>query len=284
MIFYKLYFRYGVDEPSNAEFTWSKSFIFVASAITMRSWSMVPEKISGKVVFAVLFCASILIFYHWEAMLISYLATRVIVLPFNNIRELVEQSTFVIALFPGSSLDSFKFSEDPNWQRAWKQRIEPYLDDHKDTSRMINYPLKDSNVALYENFFGVSATPEYEDCQLIAIPAKIDFKPFAYALQKDSPFLGIFNHYLRELNEKGSLKQILNKYESKEQDCLDMSGQPLGFDSCFTAFLALMGGLMIGLILMILEYVSGHKNPILFWRRTSNETLDPEQTKKYESD
>ena len=149
---------------------------------------------------------------------------------------------------------------------------------------MINYPLKDSNVALYENFFGVSATPEYEDCQLIAIPAKIDFKPFAYALQKDSPFLGIFNHYLRELNEKGSLKQILNKYESKEQDCLDMSGQPLGFDSCFTAFLALMGGLMIGLILMILEYVSGHKNPILFWRRTSNETLDPEQTKKYESD
>ena len=65
---------------------------------------MVPEKNSGKVVFAVLFCASILIFYHWEAMLISYLATRVIVLPFNNIRELVDQSTFVIALFPGSSL------------------------------------------------------------------------------------------------------------------------------------------------------------------------------------
>ena len=249
----------------------------------MRGWSVVPEKISGQIVFAVLFYASILLYYHWEAMLISYLATRVIVLPFNNIKELVDQSTFVISLFPGSSyMDAFKFSEDPDWQRAWKERIEPYLNNHKDTSRMINYPLQDSNVALYDNFFGPSASPEYSDCQVVAI-AKIDFKPFAYALQKDSPFLGIFNHYLQEMREIGALKKILNKYESGEQVCPDMSGQPLGLDSCFTAFLALVGGLMIGLILMILECLSGHEKRIPFLDfyggQTSNETLNPEQMK-----
>ena len=248
----------------------------------MRGWSVVPEKISGQIVFAVLFYASILLYYHWEAMLISYLATRVIVLPFNNIKELVDQSTFVISLFPGSSyMDAFKFSEDPDWQRAWKQRLEPYLDNYEDTSRMINYPLQDSNVALYDNFFAASAFPEYADCQLIAIPAKYDFKPYAYGLQKDSPFLGIFNHYLRELREKGALKQIANKYESGEQVCPDMSGQPLGFDSCFTAFLAWIGGLMIGLILMILEFVSGHEKSIPFLDSyggpTPNETLNLEQ-------
>ena len=83
------------------------------------------------------------------------------------------------------------------------------------------------------------------------------------------------------MREKGALKQILNKYESEEQDCLDMSGQPLGFDSCFTAFLALIGGLMIGLILMILEFVSGHEKSIPFLDSyggpTPNETLDLEQ-------
>ena len=262
----------------------SKSIIFVLSALTMRSWSISPEKMSGRIAFVVLLYASILLYYHWEAMLISYLATRVIVLPFNNIRELVDQSTFVISLFPGSAyMDSFKFSEDPDWQRAWKQRLEPYLDNYEHTSRMIDYPLQDSNVALYENFFGVSAFPEYADCQLIAIPAKIDFKPFAYALQKDSPFLGIFNHYLRELREKGALKQILNKYESEEQDCLDMSGQPLGFDSCFTAFLALIGGLMIGIIMMILEYVAGYRKSLLDsdggQTKTFKKTLNPEQMK-----
>jgi hypothetical protein len=42
-----------------------------------------------------------MIYWHWEAMLISYLATRVIVLPFNSIPELLDKSDFLIALNPG---------------------------------------------------------------------------------------------------------------------------------------------------------------------------------------
>merc|ERR1719445_1176647 len=122
---------------------------------------------------------------------------------------------------------------------------------------MIQYPLADSNIALYDNFFAASAFPEYTDCKLIAIPAKYDFKPYAYGFQKDSPFLGVFNHYLKELREKGSLKQILKKYDSGGQVCPDMSGQPLGFESCFTAFLVLIAGLTIGLAIMVLECYSG---------------------------
>ena len=102
-----------------------------------------------------LFYASILLYYHWEAMLISYLATRVIVLPFNGIKELVDKSSFLIALNPGSSYeDAFKYANEPDWQAAWTSRIEPYLEDYKDgSSRMIQYPLEDSNIALYDTFF-----------------------------------------------------------------------------------------------------------------------------------
>ena len=41
------------------------------------------------------------------------------------------------------------------------------------------------------------------DCEVIVIPAKYDFKPYAYGFQKDSPYLGLFNHYLKEMREKG---------------------------------------------------------------------------------
>ena len=212
-------------------------------------------------------------------MLISYLATRVIVLPFNSIKELVDKSNFVISLFPGSAYeDAFKFADDPDWQRAWTGRIEPYLDNYADTSRMINYPLNNPTIALYDNFFSASSFPEYRDCKLIAIPAKYDFKPYAYGLQKDSPFLAIFNHYLRELREKGALKQILKKYESGAQSCPDMSGLPLGFDSCFTAFLALFGGLVLGLITMVLEMVSGQEKSIPYldsYGAEANTQVDP---------
>ena len=85
------------------------------------------------------------------------------------------------------------------------------------------------------------AFPEYAACEVIAIPAKYDFKPYAYGFQKDSPYLPIFNHYLKDMREKGSLNQILKKYEAAPQVCPDSSGLPLGFDSCFTAFLLLIG-------------------------------------------
>ena len=96
-----------------------------------------------------------MLYYHWEAMLISYLATRVIVLPFNSIKELVDKSSFLIALNPGSSYeDAFKYATDPDWQAAWTGRIQPYLENYiEGSSRMIQYPLADSNIALYDNFF-----------------------------------------------------------------------------------------------------------------------------------
>ena len=89
---------------------------------------------------------------------------------------------------------------------------------------------------------------------MIVIPTKYDFKPYAYGFQKDSPYLGLFNHYLKEMREKGALKQILNKYESGAQACPDESGKPLGFESCFTAFLALLFGFLLGFILLLVEH------------------------------
>ena len=55
----------------------------------------------------------------------------------------------------------------------------------------------------------------------MATPAKYDFKPFAYGFQKDSPFLPMFNYYINEMKEKGSLEQIQAKYEPPKQICPD---------------------------------------------------------------
>ena len=63
-------------------------------------------------------------FWHWEAMLISYLATRVIVMPFNNIADLVTNTDFKIYVQPGTSHeDTFKLSKNIHWQTAWTQRF-----------------------------------------------------------------------------------------------------------------------------------------------------------------
>ena len=74
---------------------------------------------------------SILIYYYWEAMLVSYLAARIIVLPFTGIETLMADSEYLIAVWPGTySQDVFESSIDPVWQKAWTERMEPYMDDY----------------------------------------------------------------------------------------------------------------------------------------------------------
>ena len=70
-------------------------------------------------------------FWHWEAMLISNLATRVISLPFKDILDLVANTQFRIVVMPGSSYEAaFRTSTDPIWQTAWTDRVQPHLEEH----------------------------------------------------------------------------------------------------------------------------------------------------------
>ena len=99
----------------------------------MRGWNTLPSKLPGRIaLFSLLFFGT-MIFWHWEAMLISYLATRVISLPFKDIPDLVANTQFRIILRPGTSMeDAFKTSRDPIWQTAWTDRVQPHLEEHDD--------------------------------------------------------------------------------------------------------------------------------------------------------
>lgn len=119
----------------------------------------------------------------------------------------------------------------------------------------------------------------------MAVTAKYDTKPYAYGFQKDSPFLGIFNFYLKEMREKGALKQIRMKYDPREQvyfcmhfssqtiaffglifqKCPDFTGKALGLPSVFTAFLVLLAGIALGFVLFIIECCSKITNFNFYW-------------------
>ena len=98
--------------------------------------------------------AGIVIYYYWEAMLISYLSTRFISLPFTNIRDLVENSDFKIGLVKGSSFeDAFKLSTDPIWQKAYSERIEPFLDQYAPFYEDLGgLALSDDSLAIYQDY------------------------------------------------------------------------------------------------------------------------------------
>ena len=68
----------------------------------------------------------------WQANLISYLTISKKYLPFTNFESLVKTSDFQIAIVPGSGdEDFFKLSLNPIHQTAWKERIEPNLEEYR---------------------------------------------------------------------------------------------------------------------------------------------------------
>ena len=95
--------------------------------------------------------ASTMINWHWQAMLISYLSKKVVVFPFNSIPDLLDNTKYRIAVWPGSyDEDVFKYATDHYWKRAWKERIQPFIHEYEDNNgNMTQFPLADSSIALY---------------------------------------------------------------------------------------------------------------------------------------
>lgn len=141
---------------------------------------------------------------------------------------------------------------------AWSERIQPRLHELQGlyTQDLIDLLETDSETALYDNYFGVTTYDEYFDCKIVYIPGKYDFKQFAYGFQKDSPFLDLFNFYLKEMKEKGSLDQIFEKYETKPQVCQDYNGKALAFGNVFTAFGVLCFGGGLAVVLGCIEIIA----------------------------
>ena len=157
---------------------------------------------------------------------------------------------------PGTSFaDSFKFSTDALWQRAWNERISPYIDTYaQNKEALINQIIQDPAYTLYDNYFSVITFDAYKSCEIIDIPKAYDPKAFAYAFAKDSPYLPIFNYYLHLLRESGSINQIMERYVSDEAPaCTESSGEALGFDNCFTAFILLLTGFIVAAVLFLIE-------------------------------
>ena len=124
----------------------------------MRGWSDLPVKPAAQIALYSLLFFGTLMYLHWEAMLISYLSTRVTVLPFNNIPELISQSQFRIVLLPGSSFeDDFKTATDPDWVISWNDRVKPHLDEFMGVgvSGLVKTLEIDAVTALYDNYFSI---------------------------------------------------------------------------------------------------------------------------------
>ncbi len=69
--------------------------------------------------------------YSWQATVTSFLTTKLSRLPFNSLSELASSTDYRVFVRPGSSSDNtFRMSQNPLYQKVWRERIEPYLEEY----------------------------------------------------------------------------------------------------------------------------------------------------------
>ena len=67
----------------------------------------------------------------WNANLISYLSTSKTILPFTSLETLLDSTDYRIAIIPNTAQEeSFKDHNLPIRQKAWDERIAPYLEQY----------------------------------------------------------------------------------------------------------------------------------------------------------
>ena len=97
------------------------------------------------------------------------------------------------------------------------------------------------------------SSQRYKDCEITGLSRKYHHKPYAFALQPDSPYIRLFNYYIDRLRENGALRKSQDECEPDPQECPDQTGKALGIKNCFGAFMVMVAGFGSGLLLLVIE-------------------------------
>ena len=196
---------------------------------------------------------------HWESEIYAHLSVRRIILPFNSMQDLLTNTDMkVMTLLESPFSNRFEFSKDSDRLRIWNERIKPNIKIFDKYSGNTMDGLKD--LILDDDSYTVMYTQdawtsheEYKDCRILRAPEYYDPTLAGFALQKYSPYLFVFNHFLQKTKENGHIDRIWKQYVDDRQICTDYSGKPIGISTCFTAFIVLICGSTVSIILLLIE-------------------------------
>ena len=82
----------GDDEASDEHYSLSDCYSLVYKSLLMLGCSTTPHKGRRRITFLTVMTGSVVLYYLWEAMLISYFSTPKTFLPFNSLEGLLKES------------------------------------------------------------------------------------------------------------------------------------------------------------------------------------------------
>ncbi|XP_075989373.1 glutamate receptor ionotropic, kainate 2 [Anticarsia gemmatalis] len=241
------------------QFSVCNSFWFITGTFLRQGSGLNPKATSTRIVGGIWWFFTLIILSSYTANLAAFLTVERTVLPIQSAADLAAQSTIQYGtLNGGSTMSFFRESNIDMYQKMWlhmSAASPPALvSSYEEGVRRVlsgNYAFLMESTMLDHRV--------QRDCNLTQIGGLLDSKGYGIATWKGSPWRDKISLAILELQEKGVIQILYDKWWKNTGDVCNRDGKdskanPLGVQNIGGVFVTLLCGLALAIVVAILEF------------------------------
>ena len=205
--------------------------------------------------------------------LISSLVSKQFQSDINFLEDFLTQPGYQLILRSGTaSVQYFRdATETPHkdiWEKLLKNKTIAYVDELTKAEQLL---LENKNYIYFEIVMQIDPIFENYPCRIIRADQTYFHRAFALGLQKNSPYLKMFNYKIRKYVESGVLANTgaMKKNPKGTVTCPSDTVKSIGYETIFSAFVLFGIGLALSVLYAWIEYIcniiSHNTYTITFW-------------------
>jgi ABC-type amino acid transport substrate-binding protein len=233
--------KFGIDN----------SFALSVLFLWQLSYNVVIERMSAKVIYFVIGIAMYLIFTDYTSDLTSRMTSGLPSISISSFNDVIKVNYKVIVEDSTSNHDFLKSSD----HNSAMHKV--YWNQMDGIPEAFDTPMVALDRVLTEEktLFFASPIYVYNDERFVALKLSDSISgTIAWAFQKDSEFVDIFNHYLHKMQEYGIMDKMSKDWNDKATTYVGTADSvSLGFENTLFPFLLLFGGMLSAMGLVLIE-------------------------------
>ncbi|KAJ8705478.1 hypothetical protein PYW08_012524 [Mythimna loreyi] len=241
------------------QFSVCNSFWFITGTFLRQGSGLNPKATSTRIVGGIWWFFTLIILSSYTANLAAFLTVERTVLPIQSAADLAAQNSIQYGtLNGGSTMSFFRDSNIDIYQKMWV-----HMSSASPPALVSSYEEGVRRVLAGNYAFLMESTMldhrVQRDCNLTQIGGLLDSKGYGIATWKGSPWRDKISLAILELQEKGVIQILYDKWWKNTGDVCNRDGKdskanPLGVQNIGGVFVTLLCGLALAIVVAILEF------------------------------
>jgi len=261
-------YEWNNPHPCNADsdvvenqFSISNSFWFITGTFLRQGSGLNPKAASTRIVGGIWWFFTLIIISSYTANLAAFLTVERMIAPIESVEDMAEQSDIAYGTLEGGSTQTFfRDSRIETYQKMWR-----YMENKKPSVFVSDYEEGIKRVIESDFAFLMESTMldfvVQRNCNLTQIGGLLDSKSYGIGTPKGSPWRDRISLAILELQEKGAIHLLYNKWWkdtgdvcNRDDKSKESKASALGVENIGGVFVVLLCGLAMAIIVAILEF------------------------------